>query len=242
MRIAVLVVFAVALVGEAAHADWYARIDTLQTYWPNGQLKEYWTEIPDEHNEPRAPWLKAGQYRSWHENGQLAVEMHYHRGFPDGWCRSWYPSGQLKEEGRYTHIKQGVWIRWSENGYRVQETRYSGDTKVGSEISFKGYSSAQVNGSRYYVDGELHGMSNWQGRTEFYFHGEVVAVLWADNKRLLPYADSGEHFNEALGLWIEWDEGWGNVRIGKKVEGKKVGVWTRWPLTGGTIEERFSDD
>lgn len=237
-----LLLTALLIVGWATstHAGW-ERMDTLRTYWPNGQLKEQWTEVPDEFNQDGS-WWKEGLYQSWYEDGRLSIEMSYHWDHPEGWFHSWYASGQLREEGRYFATKQGTWITWSESGYRTSEIYYSGDSKYGVELSFNSGPGAQINGERYYCKGKLHGVSWWDGKKEFYFHGELLAVLWAAGMQQLDILERGSFYNKQLDLWFEWDTDFTNPRVGKKVDGKKVGIWERWTPPGEIILEKFSDE
>lgn len=234
------ILFVLATMGleSEAGAEWF--VDTVETSWPNGQLKEQWTEIPNEFSDDDTAMYREGKYRAWHENGQLAEEADYHHGYPDGWYRCWYSSGQLKEEGLYRNGKDGIWIGWREDGKRSTENNYRASQKHGKQVTYCEGSYPSICTEEYFCFGVQHGLATrLQGDPErrgrvFYFKGEVLVSFLRDGDSDCFFGDSGEHYNAEHDLWIEWDTGWENFWVGHKVNGQKVGEWQSWSPNGVT--------
>ena len=66
-----------------------------------------------------------GLVKVWYENGQLQLELDFEDGKPDGLRKSWYENGQLAGEENYIDGKlNGLVKTWYENGQLKGEGYY----------------------------------------------------------------------------------------------------------------------
>jgi antitoxin component YwqK of YwqJK toxin-antitoxin module len=107
--------------GTLDHAEFYEKGKISGDYWPNGQLKKKITKgkdgkviewfYPSGQLQKRYVTAKSGftvePVRLWHENGQLAEELH------------------LKEDDRF-----GPWLKFFEDGQPKLQARYEKDERL----------------------------------------------------------------------------------------------------------------
>jgi antitoxin component YwqK of YwqJK toxin-antitoxin module len=66
-----------------------------------------------------------GEYKSWHDNGQLWQECFYKEGKKNGEYKQWHPNGQLFGHWFYKNDKfNGKYKQWWENGQLWEECIY----------------------------------------------------------------------------------------------------------------------
>ncbi len=68
-------------------------------YYNNDQMSAQYYKIDDKYD---------GEYKQWHENGQLWVYCFYKNGEKDGKFKRWFENGQLFQ---YCFYKDGVLIK-----------------------------------------------------------------------------------------------------------------------------------
>jgi antitoxin component YwqK of YwqJK toxin-antitoxin module len=75
--------------------------------------------------ETRGEDERHGDFRAWHENGQLAKQGEFRYGLPVGAVIHWYANGQKQMEGQYIDGRQhGTWVWWHENGQKAVTGEY----------------------------------------------------------------------------------------------------------------------
>ncbi len=221
---------------------WPPQVDTVQTFWPNGQMKSEYFLVNHSEEDGDSNWVITNWHRSWYENGQLNEQLLYDDGIPQGFYTSFHPNGKLKEEGTIGLNRYGVWIKWYDSGQREEETIYP---------ILGGYSKQRG----WFPDGKLkfeinryrdlfHGHCFWEKSDEvdrldgFFFEGILLVNLdsligWHQ------YYQPGEYYNPQYELWITWDDAMGNVWIGRKSNGVRTGKWTRFLPNGETVIEEY---
>jgi hypothetical protein len=199
-------------------------VDTVETRYPNGQLKESYQTVYYGGNESTT---KTGFYLSWYENGQLEMEGEY--------------SGDLKVH---------TWIKWDSTGRRVEEVSYLAGKKHGSQIEWNpnGTTRKELN----FRNDLLHGLCTWRTANyninglynnpnltiqvqSFYVEGKLLVPITKETDKLggWPCSDKlSPYYNSDLDLWIEWHTRPCEFYVGRKVDGKKQGVWTLWTRSG----------
>jgi len=104
------------------------------------QLNDKWVtaelhvvrEIPYE--EFRA--MCTGNLCTWHANGQLWTECHYHAGVLEGSSRTWYADGQLATDHTYHAGKnEGTSRNWHANGQLATDHTYRAGKLEGTSRS-----------------------------------------------------------------------------------------------------------
>ena len=70
--------------------------------------------------------IPEGVCRKFSDMGVLLMECHYHDGQLEGSVKTYYPSSALKEEGQYAHgVKTGEWKTYNEDGDVILEESFS---------------------------------------------------------------------------------------------------------------------
>jgi len=107
---------------------------THQRHWPNGQVKEEWSEVDG---------LKEGWRRFYLESGLMFSEMEFHNGVGNGVIREWHEDGSKRLEGTIKEGEfHGTFSLWWPNGVLMEGGVYDNGKHT------KGY--------RYFTDaGEL---------------------------------------------------------------------------------------
>lgn len=80
---------------------------------------------------------KHGEWRFWHENGQLEMQGTYDGGREQGRFTWWHENGQRKSEGDYVAGKmQGPWQTWYPNGSRCSAGQFADGERHGIWMSW----------------------------------------------------------------------------------------------------------
>ncbi len=219
---------------QSVCAWWETKYDTVETYWDNGNLKEYYT-------------------RAWFTGNESGLKPH-------GQYNSWYESGNLKEQGKYEWNKRiGVWIKRYDNNYRMEETYYIDDLMHGPYQQWHTNNTLKTLG--HYKDGKKHGlwvlhksgtdMSNTNLLIDsIYFCYEDHHLVALEKMNGWPIYDNKVYYNEKLDIWVEWErtnswdwlENYKWFDIGKKENNKKVGRWERLNHRGEIIDIKYYKD
>ena len=202
-------------------AWWDNVVDTVETRWANGQLKEQYVQITYGGNEKTQ---KTGLYRSWHSNGQIQKEGYYN-------CDA----------------KMNTWIRWDSAGTRIEEITYVNGKKHGREIEW--YPDQMVKKLLRYRNGNLHGKCIWYvpgyswntlinnppipiEAERFYVDGTLLVTIKEDGHSKQPCGVPEPYYSAEHDLWIEWNNGCSDFYVGRQVEGRKQGKWVLWMSHG----------
>lgn len=239
----VVTIFLLCFITTASASDWWAgAIDTIETRWPNGHLKEKWIQKTDSIGDGGT--LKEGTYTSWHENGQMSSTVYYWHGKEEGWWHAWHENGQLKEEGQYMEGKKlGLWLAWFEDGERAEEAFYGGvDRLHGRYVKWSQEEGYKIVKSLHYRHSKLHGMCAWQedegevARSEFYLDGKLMITFSEGGQEFFRCTRPQRYYNSEYDLWVAWEVGCTRFHIGKFVDGAKKGRWTIWSGAGELID------
>lgn len=215
------------------HAWWETVVDTVEVSYPDGQLKEQYQTVFFGGNEKTS---KYGFYRAWHENGEMEWEGHYAR-----------------------DSKVGTWINWDSTGRCVVEVTYLNGAKHGTEIEWN--SDGTVRTMIHYRNGVRHGLCTWNvpeysintlynnpplamSHESFYLNGELIVETQKENSTAYNFncADPRTpYYNSELDLWIEGTRDACNFFVGRKVDGKKNGMWVLWTKTGDMKKAEYYD-
>ena len=110
----------------------YAQLDTLRTFYPNGQLKSEYPRLNKEYN---------GLGRQWYDNGQLWISGNWINGaltsiaynyFKDGsiQMKSWYDKGKIiKIKSYHENGKRSLFETHSKNILRIKYWYANGNLK-----------------------------------------------------------------------------------------------------------------
>lgn len=102
-------VFCFAL-GSAAGAD--VELDSVKTTFPDGSLSRIYTVL-------KGTETREGVSRTYHPNGNLAIEAPYKAGQLDGEFRSYYENGKLWQTIGYKDgVEEGSSVNYFDNGIR----------------------------------------------------------------------------------------------------------------------------
>ena len=154
-------------------------------YYSNGQLSDF-----GKFNE----WgKKSGEWKMYHENGQLKLSLNYVFGYPNGESKSYYDNGQLEYSVNY------------------KENEYGGSDKTG-ECKFY-YSSGQLEKIGNYLNGGETGewktyFENGQlQETGNYLNGGQTGEwkTYHDNGQLNEIGNYQGYYNKT-GEWKTYDE------------------------------------
>ena len=212
---------------------WETVVDTVETHYPNGQLKESYQTVFWGGNESTS---KTGFYRSWYENGQL----------------EW--------DGQYAGVKVHTWIKWDSTGRRVKEISYLAGEKHGSEIEWN--PNGTIRKELNYRNDTLHGLCTWR-KANYSINGLAnnpnltiqVQSFYVDGKLLVPITKEthqvgngypcvhapNPYYNAEHDLWVECHSHPSTFFVGRKVDGKKQGAWILWTQSGNVKKVEFYD-
>jgi antitoxin component YwqK of YwqJK toxin-antitoxin module len=168
-----------------------------------------------------------------------------------GFYRTWYPNGQIEWDGQYhSNAKVGTWVHQDSTGHRIEEFSYLAGKEHGRAIvwSDDGVGRNILN----YRNGKLHGLSTWRQAgdlagsvfqdedlvidSEFVFlDGEMlVAIKVGKTNEYVPscWDSQSPFYNAKLDLWVEWKMKECVFMIGRKVDGKRQGLWRAFSRNG----------
>lgn len=218
-------------------------LDTVEVYHSNGLLKEQYQTL---FWGGREELYKYGFYSSFYENGQKEWEGMY--------------GGGLGNE------KVGAWVRWDSLGYLLTETSYDRGFKNGADIEWN--PDGTYRKLVYYKNDTLHGLCTWAKKgvivnqvfnnpnlsldsQMYYLNGRILVTLcrsdWPSSVQPTEGPDM-PFYNSELDLWHESKNlyGWYNsvnrdviVSVGRKIEGKKDGMWLQYNRSGNVISAEY---
>lgn len=186
-------------------------VETLVETWPDGSKRIERQVVRDEGGRP----IDDGDWRSWHENGQLAAEGSMKEGKRVGMWRTWHANGQLASKGSYRR------------GLRIQKWTYL-DESGARDGGESGEYSAEFN---TYADGtpESEGEYRYKHR-----HG-VWRFFYPDGSLR---EEGAYHLGRRSGTWtLYWPEG-GVMRSGEYERDERTGAWT-FTHPNGLRDPRF---
>lgn len=129
-----------------------------------------------------------------------------------------YDNGKIKFEGNYLNgKKEGIFITWSEEGYKASELSYKNGKLSGLSTRF--YNNRQKAGEENYVDGQKNGLY----------------TTWHENGNK---SGEGNFKNDSPeGLWTFWYPNGKKAREGNYLNGSPVGVHTFWDEEGNVTSK-----
>jgi antitoxin component YwqK of YwqJK toxin-antitoxin module len=96
---------------------------------------------------------KQGEYKEWHDNGQLYMHCFFVDDKRHGEFKRWYPNGQLSRHCFYVDDNlHGEFKRWHYNGQLSQHCFYVDDNLHGEYKAW--YSNGQLWEHFFFVDGK----------------------------------------------------------------------------------------
>jgi antitoxin component YwqK of YwqJK toxin-antitoxin module len=148
-----------------------------------------------------------GEYKEWHNNGQLKIHTTYKDGNIDGEYKSWNDNGQLSI---YSGI-DGEFKSWYNDGQLHIHTYFQGHKGNKKHGEFKEWNdNGQLKIHTTYQNGDIHGEykewhDNGQLKIHTYYqnnkyHGEYKK--WYDNGQLLIHATNKDGIS--IGEYKEW--------------------------------------
>ena len=143
-----LLVLICAISGLSADQPPAPNVETVEEYWPNGQLRlrkqvlrlddgatvdhgtfDRWHDNGEkEYEAVFVRGKKEGTTIRYHKNGRKATEQEYSNGERNGRCVSWNDSGAMVKEERWKDGRpHGKWTIWSDG--KVKWSHTYGDEK-----------------------------------------------------------------------------------------------------------------
>jgi len=121
--------------------------------------------------------VKDGVVKEWHENGKPKLEEHYLAGKLDQVRREWHENGKLKFEGKFGDgSKEGVHREWNEKGDLIGEVAYENDLLEGQMRLW--FEKNKLRQTGKFVKGKREGKTE-----EFYANGQLKAIAnYKDDK------------------------------------------------------------
>jgi hypothetical protein len=225
MRKVAIILATVFLIPAGASA-WFATvIDTVETRYPNGQLREQYQRV-----------VFTG-------HGDMPIKH--------GFYRTWYQNGQAEWDGKYAEsLKTQTWIRWDSTGNRLEEISYQRGLKDGMEFTWNPNGTLKT--ALCYRDDKFHGLCTWYTSTNSIngeYNNPCLSVtaerFYVDGSMLLPIQTETDkpcldgliggrepYHNTEQDVWIEWDQDNLHFYIGRQIDSKKHGVWILWSAAG----------
>ena len=192
---------------------------------------------------------KAGEWNSWHKNGQKKSEENYKQGELDGKFSSWSDSGQILSDGMYVKGKQdGKWTTWFKNGQIKSEIFFHNGQKNGQFRSWNKLGHIEMSGpylsskrdskwTAWHKNGKLKSEVNYEdGKKE----GKSTSWLTNGNISFEEVFEKGKKTGSTK--YSYWSK-----NIKKSIESyklrKKNGTWSIWYKTGQKESEiNYKDD
>ncbi len=191
--------------------------------------------------------VKHGEFRLWHQNGNIKIITFYQDGEIDGKYREWYDNKKLKELTPYLKgRKHGKSVLLNQDGKILEETNYANNEKNGLYKKFSRFNKPLERGS--YSAGLRSGTwefydNNGQlkERTEFRSgakHGKTNK--FGRNSQLLAsgYYDR----DQEIGHWIYFNNKGQKSSEGNLILGKKHGKWIDYNSSGIAIRANYFDN
>ena len=113
----------------------------------------------------------------------------------------------------------------------------------------------------HYRNGIMHGLCTWRiadysingyfnnpnltlEHESFYLDGEELVIIKKEGSKGTQLSCSqilSPYYNSVLDLWVKWDTENCCFFVGRKVDGKKHGVWILWTKTGDMKKMEYYD-
>lgn len=173
-----------------------------------------------------------GEWKEWHENGQLMRVVSYEDGRMDGPCTEWYANGQKRFETSYMHkarkddMMDGMTREWHENGQPMSEGVYMGGLRDG--LWKEWYPSGSLHTQAIFDKAKVNGAV-----TEYYEDGKEMSKGF--------YEVAGRK-KKRTGHWTTWYASGGRQNDGEYIDNKRVGRWQEWYANGALKEDAFFND
>lgn len=114
-----------------------------------------------------------------YSNGQLAIEITYKNGQPDGVSKAWYEDGQQEAEANFKNGKMnGVSRTWYENGQLMDEANFKEDELDG--LCKEYYENGQIKAEVNYKNNQLNGVVK-----RWYNNGQLSSEQTYKNKKIV---------------------------------------------------------
>jgi len=223
---------------------WFSTtLDTVEVRYPSGQLKE---QFQTAFFEGSGRTAKFGFYWSWYENGQMEWSGHYAE-----------------------NDKVGCWVNWDSTGFLLAETSYDNGLKNGTEIEWN--PDGTFRKLLYYKNDSLNGLCTWGkpgimingfyntpdliiDSQSYYLDGKLIVKLWKLHDSTSYFSMSGPqrlNYNNELNLWFECKRlepsistynNNASIFIGRKVGGKREGMWIQYNRSGNVIKAEYYEN
>ena len=191
-----------------------ADLETVETKWPDGSIREKWTSVSDEEEIK----IRQGAYQSWYENGQLYEQGEYLDNRRDGLWTRWHgtdPNVKIMEGTYVNGEMDGRWHYWMDPRHMNPSdsidsmSHSSHHSNDGNETSWNHPESHKFAEFR---DGKPHGIS-----LSYHHNGQVADSFAYVNGKLegkyVSYYDNGQaatiiEYRDGVrqGIQIIWDE------------------------------------
>ncbi len=100
--------------------------------------------------------VENGEYKEWHDNGQLYVQYHYIKDKIYGEYKEWCENGQLSHQTQYIEGKiHGEYKAWFDNSQLRIQTNYVKGKTYGEYKEW--CENGQLNHQTQYIEGKIHG-------------------------------------------------------------------------------------
>ncbi|MBO4778151.1 MAG: toxin-antitoxin system YwqK family antitoxin [Bacteroidales bacterium] len=208
--------------------------DTLNYMDANGKKQGHWIQKYQNGNVQFEGYFKnnvpVGQFKKYHENGQLKYDMFYDTKDANRVTVTMYDiAGELSAKGEYyAKKKNGTWQYYGSNNQVIMEENYNHGMLDGKSTVFWQSNPTQPMEIKYWKDSLKHGDWMW-----FYEDGKVrQKTHYIENKLngefLVFFSDGTQHIKGAYkndlrdGLWEYFNEdGSSKIKIDYK-DGKIV--------------------
>ena len=176
---------------------WRAKIYSNNARINHGDFLEFW---PDGTEYGRGRYENGKRVGTWvfkHPNGQIAKELTYVDGLPDGkWFVNWPTGKPIREECYIQGKRAGVWTFFDKkSGLKKQEERYAANKAEGKWRGW--HTTDQLSFEADYVGGRMEGKrvrwhANGQKASEEIFvegKRDGVAISWSPNGEVVSRAE-----------------------------------------------------
>ena len=134
------------------------KIETIEEYWPTGNLKTSKQVIRDEEGN----LMLHGVTTQWWTNGRKKSEMGFLHGVPHGPRRAWYQDGKKWSDGAHTNGRStGTWTVWSPTGVKQQRWTYDDNGAYHGLFTVWHANLAQKKSEVEYVHGDRSGFETY---------------------------------------------------------------------------------
>jgi len=191
-------------------------------------------------------FVKHGEERTWHKNGNLNRQSFYEDGELHGELIEWYPDKTAKSRTLYQHGKRhGQSSQWNNEGKKLIDSTYVNDELNGLYIEYFLNGKPKVKGS--YLNDLKSGL--WE---EYNERGEVSKK--AEYKANLKHGKSVDFYpsgsikskgsynkDQPIGHWIYYDKNGIKQSEGNLFEGKRHDRWLEYDKQGQVRRTTYYD-